>query len=163
MRFPQTIRLDSSDERVFAAAAMPGEWAISGSFIFADDDPETLDGKRRHAFAHGFLGTTSFGWSSLVTVAEIGFLDYEAVVERLAQHLHAAFGAPDLAAARAAAREETEFAASLCTQPINTLIAVDRSWGPTGIVERFRSLAAPREAPHARIWAIEPDPGGDNG
>jgi uncharacterized protein DUF6505 len=155
MRFPCTIRLDASDSHVFAVAAEPGEWAVTGGFVFADREPAALSGKERQAFAQGFLGTASFGWSSLVSVAEIGFADYEGVIEALAQHLLAGYGAPDIAAARAAAREEAEFAASLCTHRINTLIAVERSFGPQGIVERFRTVAAPRDAPHARIWSIE--------
>jgi hypothetical protein len=155
MRFPRTIRLDGSDERVFAAAAAPGEWASSGGFVFADHDPAQLAGKERQAFIHGFLGTDSFGWSTLVCVAEIAFADYEQVIERLARHLLAEFGAPDIDAARNAAREEAEFAASLCTHRINTLLAVERSWGPQGIVERFRTIEAPRETPHATIWKIE--------
>ena len=161
MRFLRTIRLDQSDERVFSCAARPGEWAVSGGFVFADDDPATLAGKDRQAFAYGFLGTASFGWSTLATVAEIGFVEYEDVVEALAQHLLSRFGAPDIAAARAAAREETEFAASLCSHRVNTLIAVERSWGPQGIVERFRAVEMPRDAPHATIWTIEGE-GGDN-
>ena len=162
MRFLKTIRLDPSDERVFPGAARPGEWAVSGGFTFADDDPAILVGKDRQAFARGFLGTTSFGWSTFAAVAEIGFVEYENVVEALAQHLLARFGAPDIAAARAAAREETEFAANLCSHPINTLIAVERSWGPQGIVERFRAVEMPRALPHATIWSIEGE-GGDNG
>jgi hypothetical protein len=157
MRFPCTIRLDASDTRVFARAAEPGEWAVSGGFVFADQEPTLLAGKQRLAFAQGFLGTASFGWSSLVSVAEIGFTEYEAVIEALAQHLLADYGAPDIAAARAAAREEAEFAASLCTHRINTLIAVERSFGPQGVVERFRTVAAPHDAPHATIWSIEQD------
>ncbi len=161
MRFPRTIRLDASDERVFAATAGPGEWAVSGGFVFADHDPQNLAGKERQAFARGFLGTSSFGWSSLVAVAEIQFAEYEAVIEALARHLFDTYGAPDMRAARQAAREEAEFAASLCTHRINTLIAVERSWGPQGIVERFRTIEAPREAPHARIWTVEHDADGE--
>jgi hypothetical protein len=160
MRFLKTLRLDGSDERVFAAAAAPGEWAISGGFVFADRDPAELAGKDGQAFAHGFLGTTSFGWSTLVAVAEIDFAAYEGVIESLAQHLLVAYGAPDLGAARAAAREEAEFAASLATHRVNTLVAVERSWGPQGIVERFRTIEPPRETPHARLWAIERDEAG---
>src|SRR5258708_39846118 len=137
MRFPCTIRLDASDSRVFAAAARPGEWAVTGGFVFADHEPVTLSGKERQAFAQGFLGTASFGWSSLVSVAEIGFAEYEGVIEALAQHLIARYGAPDIAAARAAARGEAEFAASLCTHRVNTLIAVERSFGPQGIARAF--------------------------
>ncbi len=155
MRFPKTIRLDQSDERIFSTAAQAGEWAVSGAFVFADGDPTGLAGKERQAFARGFLGTASFGWSTLVSVAEIGFVEYEDVVEALAQHLLSRFGAPDIAAARAASREESEFAASLCSHGVNTLIAVERSWGPQGIVERFRAVEAPRDPPHAKIWTIE--------
>ena len=162
MRFPKTIRLDQSDERVFPGAAQPGEWAVSGGFTFADDDPAILTGKDRQAFAHGFLGTTSFGWSTFAAVAEIGFVEYENVVEALAQHLLSRFGAPDIAAARIAAREEAEFAANLCSHPVNTLIAVERSWGPQGIVERFRAVEMPGAVPHATIWKIEGE-GGDDG
>ena len=39
MRFPRTIRLDASDERVFAQAAEPEEWAVSGAFAFAERRP----------------------------------------------------------------------------------------------------------------------------
>lgn len=162
MRFLKTIRLDQSDERVFSCAAQPGEWAVSGAFTFADDDPTILAGKDRQAFAHGFLGTTSFGWSTLAAVAEIGFVEYENVVEALAQHLLSRFGAPDIAAARTAAREETEFAANLCSHRINTLIAVERSWEAQGIVERFRAVEMSRMVPHATIWEIDGE-GGDDG
>ena len=156
MRLLKTIRLDRSDEHIFSNAAEPGEWAVSGAFVFADDDPERFVNKDRQAFVHGFLSTASFGWSTLVSVAEIGFVEYEDVVEALAQHLLSRFGAPDIAAARAAAREEAEFAAGLCSHRINTLIAVQRSWGPQGIIERFRAVEVPRETPHAAIWKIEP-------
>jgi len=30
----RTIRLDPSDTFVFARAAEPGEWAVSGAFVF---------------------------------------------------------------------------------------------------------------------------------
>jgi Family of unknown function (DUF6505) len=156
MRFPRTIRLDASDEQVFDHAAAPGEWAVSGGFVFADADPQ-LAGKQRQAFRHGFLGTTSFGWSTLVLVAEIDFLAYEAVVEALAQHLFTAYGAPDLGAARQAAREEAEFAAGLCTERLNTLIAVERQFSPSGIAERFRAIEPPRATDHAQIWEIVAD------
>ena len=50
------------------------------------------------------------------------------------------FGAPDLAAARAAAEEEVAFAASLCDHPPDTLIAVHRSFENGEIREAFRTL-----------------------
>ena len=52
----RTIRLDPSDTFVFERAAEPGEWAVSGAFVFADDDPAKLEGKARAAFRCGFLG-----------------------------------------------------------------------------------------------------------
>ena len=52
----RTIRLDPSDTFVFERAAEPGEWAVSGAFMFADADPDALEGKARAAFRSGFLG-----------------------------------------------------------------------------------------------------------
>ena len=52
----RTIRLDPSDTFVFERAAEPGEWAVSGAFMFWDADPATLEGKARAAFRAGFLG-----------------------------------------------------------------------------------------------------------
>ena len=65
-----TIRFDASDCQVFERAAEPKEWAVSGAFAFADADPSTLTAKRRQSFSNGFLGTASFGWSTLVCVVE---------------------------------------------------------------------------------------------
>lgn len=157
MRFPRTIRLDASDDSVFEVAAQPGEWAVSGAFAFAESDPAALAGKARQAFASGFLGVESFGWSTLVTVATIDPAAYEAVVTALARHFVERYGAPDLTAALPAARSEAAFAASLCEHKINTLLAVERSFGEGGIVERFRAIDSPREPAHARIWSIVED------
>jgi len=140
MRLPRTLRLDASDAEVFDVAAEPGEWAVSGAFTFSDREPALLMGKERRAFRSGFLGTGSFGWSSVVSVEEIGEAEYEAVVEALARLLLERYHAPDRAAARAFAEEECKFAQSLCERPIGTLIAVEREFGPQGIVERFRTV-----------------------
>lgn len=157
LRFPRTIRFDASDERVFESAAAAGEWAVSGAFAFADADAASLAGKARQAFASGFLGTASFGWSTFVAVAEISPEQFEAVIAALARHFALRYGAPSPEAARPAARVEAEFAASLCTHPINSLLAVERAFGAEGIVERFRTIT-PHGAPrHARIWTIDPD------
>jgi Family of unknown function (DUF6505) len=86
LRFPRTIHLDASDERVFEAAAAAGEWAVSGAFAFADADSASLAGKANQAFAAGFLGTTSFGWSTFVAVAGIMQEQLEAVIDALARH-----------------------------------------------------------------------------
>src|SRR4051812_24743668 len=56
LKLPRTIRLDPSDTFVFAEAAEPGEWAVSGAFVFWNRDPATLDQKQRVALRSGFLG-----------------------------------------------------------------------------------------------------------
>jgi hypothetical protein len=136
----RTIRLDVSDTFVFETPAEPGEWAVSGAFAFWDRDPATLDGKARSAFRGGFLGLSSFGRSTLVQIVEATDADRADVVDRLAQHLDAHFGAPDMAAAHAAAEDEVAFAESLCTQPLDTLVAVHRSFDNGEVRETFRTL-----------------------
>ncbi len=140
MKLLRTIRLDPSDTFVFERAADPGEWAVSGAFMFADADPDALDGKPRAAFRGGFLGVASFGWSTLVQIVEASEEDQLAVVEMLGRQFHERLGAPDLAVARAAAEEEVAFAASLCDHPRDTLIAVRRSFEHGAIREAFRTL-----------------------
>ena len=157
IHFPKTIRFDASDEHVFERAAAPEEWAVSGAFAFADVPPEALRGKAAQAFARGFLGTRSFGWSTLVAVAEIRPAELEAVIATLAQHFVEYYGAPSIAAARPAAEAEAAFAGSLCEHKLNTLIAVERTFGPDGIVERFRTIEPLKTGSHARIWSIVPD------
>ena len=104
MKLIRTIRLDPSDTFVFERAAEPGEWAVSGAFVFWNADVAKLEGKARSAFRGAFLGVESLGWSTLVQIVEASDADRAAAVERLAQQLVAQFGAPDIAAARAAAR-----------------------------------------------------------
>jgi Family of unknown function (DUF6505) len=140
MKLLRTIRLDPSDTFVFERAAEPGEWAVSGAFMFAETDPEQLDGKPRAAFRGGFLGVASLGWSTLVQIVETSEQDRLGLIEALARQFHERLGAPDREAARAAAEEEVAFAASLCDQPRDTLIAVRRTFEDGAIREAFRTL-----------------------
>jgi hypothetical protein len=140
LKLPRTIRLDPSDTFVFESAAQPGEWAVSGSFVFWSKDPATLGQKERVAMRSGFLGTDSIGWSTLAVVTEATEADREVMVERLAKVLLEKFGAPDLGAARVAAEEEVAFAASLCHHPLQTLLAVQRTFEEGELRERFRTL-----------------------
>ena len=140
MRLLRTIRLDPSDTFVFERAADPGEWAVSGAFMFADADPDALVSKSRAAFRGGFLGVASLGWSTLVQIVEATQEDRDRLVDTLGRQLHERLGAPDLAAARAAAEEEVAFAASLCDHPRDTLIAVRRTFEDGAIREAFRTL-----------------------
>jgi hypothetical protein len=140
LKLPRTIRLDPSDTLVFEHAAEPGEWAVTGSFLFWDQDVPALTGKARAAFRAGFVGVRSLGFSTLVVVTEATSEERDAAVESLAGHIVARLGAPTLDAARAAAREEIAFAASLCQHEVNTILAMHRSLERGEIKEQFRAL-----------------------
>ena len=155
-RLPRTLRLDVSDTVIFGRAAEPGEWAVPGGFAFWDEpDPAALSGKRRQEFRAGFLGLRSFGWSTLVEVAEATAADRAAALAALAAHLRAEYGAPDEAAARAAAAEEIGFAESLCEEhPPGTVLALSRTVEAGGeLRERFRTLQ--RRAPPPVFGLVE--------
>ena len=140
-RLPRTIRLDPSDQVVFAHAAEPGEWAVPGTFLFWGRTAESLSRKEAIAFRSGFLGVYSFGHSTLVAVQEARPDERAAVVERLAEQLVAHLGAPSLAVARPAAEEEVAMAESLCRDhDLNTLLALHRKHEDGAIREQFRSL-----------------------
>lgn len=149
MKFLRVVHLDGSDRRIYDRVAEAGEWAVPGTFALWDLNPETLAGPALQAFGHGFLGTASLGWASLVSVAEMGPEERERVVERLTGHLVRGFGAPDAEAARPVAEDEVDLTAGLCEHPPGTVIAVDREVTEEGIVESFRVVRHPRgpEAP----------------
>ncbi len=140
MKLLRTIQLDPSDTLVFERAAAPGEWAVSGAFVFGDEEARELTGKARSAFRAGFLGVQSFGWSTLVQIVEATAEDRRAAVDMLARQLVKRFGAPGIAEATAAAEEEFAFAESLCSHPHDTLIAVHRAQDGGQIRETFRTL-----------------------
>jgi Family of unknown function (DUF6505) len=148
IKLPRTIRLDPSDTFVFEHPAESGEWAVTGSFLFWDSDIAGLAGKARAAFRSGFLGVTSFGFSTLIVVSEASERERNEAIDSLAKHIHEKLGAPDLDAARAAAAEEIAFAGSLCRDDINTIIAMHRTLEDGNIKEQFRTLR-PRERAHA--------------
>lgn len=154
MKLLRTIRLDASDTFVFEKAAEPGEWAVSGAFVFWNSDPATLEGKARSAFRGGFLGLSSLGWSTLVQIVEANDDDRLAVIDTLAKHLVADFGAPTVADAVAAAEEEVAFAESLCSQPQDTLVAVHRSFDNGEVRETFRTLRPRQGQKPARAFSF---------
>jgi Family of unknown function (DUF6505) len=147
LKLPRTIRLDPSDTFVFEPAAEPGEWAVSGAFVFWNKDPAALGQKQRVALRSGFLGIDSIGWSTLAVVTEATEAERQAMVERLASVLLANFGAPDSEAARVAAEEEVAFASSLCHHPLQTLLAVQRTVENGELRERYRTLKPRQPAP----------------
>jgi len=159
MKFPRVARLDDTDDHVYEPAAQVGELAVTGSFVFtfSDRDPATLEGKAKQAFRHAFLGTGSFGWATVVTVAEITDGEYKGVIESLARHFVEHYGAPSVQEALPQARAEAEYAASLCEHEVNTVLALDRVSVNDGIHESFKVVKpqANWQGKEVKIWSIE--------
>ena len=78
----RTIRLDPSDTFVFERAAEPGEWAVSGAFVFWNADPAQLRRQGARGVPRRLLGVESLGWSTLVQIVEASDDDRAALVER---------------------------------------------------------------------------------
>ncbi len=160
MRFLRVVRFDATDNHVFNSVAQPGEIAVSGAFEFSDISDEALTGKLRQAFANGFLGLTSFGRATFVTVSDITALEYEQMIEGLSQHFIDTYGAPDVKAAIAAAREEAAFVEDLCKDNLlNTIFAVSRALDEGKIHEEFRIIKPQSDGIHTRIWNVIEDGG----
>jgi len=158
MKLPRTIRLDPSDTHVFAQAAEPGEWAVTGTFAFLEDVPAELDAKSQLAFKSGWLGLGTLGYSTLVQVSVVPDGEDEAAARALAAHLYEDYGAPDMLMATTAAKSEIAYAASLCDQPAGTLLAIEREMTEDGITEKIRVMPRPDdEGGHAQIWTVAED------
>ncbi|UVF22178.1 DUF6505 family protein (plasmid) [Microvirga terrae] len=142
LKLPRTIRLDASDTKLFERASEPGEWAVTGSFMFWDVDIANLAAKQRAAFRNGFLGVPSFGFSTLVAIADATQEEYNGTIEALARYLHETLNAPDLHVAFAVATAETSYASSLCRFETGTIITMHRSLTNDQLKEEFR---APRK------------------
>jgi len=82
----------------------------------------------------------------LVQIVDADDQDRLAAIDTLAKQLVTHFGAPTIEDAVAAAKEEFEFAASLCNHPLDTLIAMHRSHDGGEIREAFRTLR-PKDGP----------------
>ena len=146
MQLARAIHFDESDTLVFHSPARTGEWCISGGFEFSNWSEGDLVGKAKQAFSNGWLGLETFGRVSFVAVTKIEEQEREALVESLAEHFHRVYGAPSVEAARGVAREEIAHMQELCdNQDPNTLIAVSRELGESGVHESFR-LIEPRDA-----------------
>jgi hypothetical protein len=156
-RLPRTIQLDPSDLSVFEIAAQPGEWAVSGGFMFIEQIPGPDEPKRRQAFANGWLGIHSFAWASLVVVSDIAANELTEAVSELARQFVARLSAPSLDEALVAAQSEIAFAASLCEQPVGTLLALSRTRAEDGVVETVRTIVPAAELD--RAWTIAPQEG----
>lgn len=162
MKLIRTIQLDASDLSVFARAATPGEWAVSGAFMFWEQPADMLAGKDRQAFRNGFLGIASLGWSTFAIVSEASAEERAGAVEALALKLVSNFGAPSLEMARDAAEQEIAYAEHLAEAAVGTLVAVERSVEDGEIRERFRTVLPTGDAMHNRAFEIVPDEGESN-
>lgn len=168
MKFPRVFRLDDSDDHVYPLAAQVGELAVPGTFVFtlAEEDPETLSGKPRQAFKNGFMGLESFGWATVVQIAEATETEYEDAIESLARHMVEAFGAPTIAEALPVARQEVEYAVGLCEHESGTLLTVERHADAEGVHEAFKRVQPKQQVAdweghsgEVRIWDMFPDAG----
>lgn len=155
LKLLRTIRLDPSDTFVFEQAAEPGEWAVSGAFLFAEIDIPSLPPKRRAAFRQGFLGADSLGFSTLAVVTPATPEEFEAGVAILARRFVERLGAPSFEAAMEAARAEFEHAASVSDHPEQTLVALQRTFEDGAIGERFRTLTPRADRPKDSFRAFE--------
>lgn len=158
MLFLRSVQLDRSDEHIYQRPAQPGEWTVPGSFALWDLTPQSSAGPGAQAFRHGFVGTESFGHTTLVVTATIDEVALEAIRQRVIQHLMERYGAPDADAASPIAEEEIRFTMELCDHPPGTLIAVERSFGPQGVEEQYR-VFKPDASAHEQIklWGCEAD------
>ena len=165
MKLLRTIRLDPSDTFVFERAAEPGEWAVSGAFVFSDADPDDARGQGARGVPQRLPRRRSRSagrrWCRSSRRART-------IARALVEHAGAAAGRsisarPISPTRAAAAEEEVAFAASLCNQPHDTLIAVHRTLEDGEIREAFRTLAARAAGrkPHARV--LVPRSGGRGG
>ncbi len=146
MQLARVIRLDESDANVFDPAAAPGEWAIPGTFAFADWNEDQITGKARQAFANGWLGLDSFGRATFVAVAPVTEEEVVALTDALAAHFVVAYGAPSLEDALPVAAGEIAQMQEMCEDHApNTLMVVERVLEDVGIRERFRTIR-PRDA-----------------
>jgi len=157
MNFLRTIRFDDTDDNVFERSAQGGEWAVSGAFAFAALDPAEVAGKTKQAFANGFLSVESWGRSTFTSVSQISDADLNRIEERLGEHFIINYGAPDMAAAIGAAREEIKFIQDLCEKSmVNTVFSVRREYDGAGqIREEYRKIHDETDdTTHARIWSV---------
>jgi len=154
MKFARTIRLDVSDVNAFPLAAEPEEWAVTGTFEFADADPAAMTGKQQLAFKNGWLGLGDFGRSTFVQVTDITDAEFEGAVHSLAQHLMDRYAAPDISAATEAARGEALYTAELCDHPPSTLLAIEREFTEQGVAEKIRLIPKADDGAHAKIWTV---------
>jgi hypothetical protein len=111
----RAVRLDNSDESVFAAcgAARDGEPVTSGGFAVCDFAHARRCDPSCHCEA-SFLAVESKARCTIAEVVEVTDEQVHEQVEALAWHLVRGYGAPSWEAARKVAEEEVRHTAEVC-------------------------------------------------
>jgi len=155
MKFAKTIRFDKSDLNIFPLASEEGELAIVGTFNFYNLKQDDLKGKVKQAFSNGFMGCTTFGYSTLVSLVNIKEKELQQLKTNLGKFLIDNFGAPSQEMAEEAANEEINFMLDLCkNHEIGSLLSLSRTWENDGIKERFRNLPKADSCAEQKIWTF---------
>lgn len=156
MKILRTIQLDDSDLHVLPQAAEPGEFAVTGSFLFSNVDPEKIEGQVKIAFASGWLGVASFGFSTFVQVVDIDPDDYEMACRQLAAALVSQLGAPDVLTAMDAARGEIDDATMIAgDHDEGVLLAIEREPAEGGVRERVRVIEMQETGSTRPVWEFD--------
>ena len=155
MKFAKTIRFDKSDLNIFPLASEEGELAIVGTFNFYNLKQDDLKGKVKQAFSNGFMGCTTFGYSTLVSLVNIKEKELQQLKTNLGKFLIDNFGAPSQEMAEEAANEEINFMLDLCkNHEIGSLLSLSRTCETDGIKEKFRNLPKADSCAEQKIWTF---------
>ena len=155
MKFARTIRFDKSDLNIFPLASEEGEFAVVGTFSFYNIKPEDLKGKVKQAFSNGFLGCSTFGYSTLVSLVNINEDEIKKLQINLGQYLIDNYGAPSKEVAEKAASEEINFMLDLCKEhELGSLLSLSREFSEEGIKEKFRNLPKADSCAEQKIWTV---------
>ncbi|HSO06861.1 MAG TPA: DUF6505 family protein [Pelomicrobium sp.] len=140
MRFLKAVRLDASDEHVFAAdgAAEDGEWLVSGGYAVCPLEC----GEHRRPGCHCLDSFVAAGSLRRCTIGEVVPIDeagYREVIEHMVRHFVADLGAPSEGDARRVAEEEAAYTADLCQGFAEGVwITVQREPNAEGIGEHYK-------------------------
>jgi|TARA_Y100000994_G_scaffold244048_1_gene243261 hypothetical protein len=155
MKFARTIRFDKSDLNIFPLASEEGELAVVGTFSFYNIKPEDLKGKVKQAFSNGFLGCSTFGFSTLVSLVSINENEIKKLQINLGQYFIDNYGAPSKEVAEKAASEEINFMLDLCKEhELGSLLSLSREFSEEGIKEKFRNLPKADSCAEQKIWTV---------
>ena len=126
-----------------------------GTFSFYNIKPEDLKGKVKQAFSNGFLGCSTFGYSTLVSLVNINEDEIKKLQINLGQFLIDNYGAPSKEVAEKAASEEINFMLDLCKEhELGSLLSLSRDFSEEGIKEKFRNLPKADSCAEQKIWTV---------